>query len=106
MKKHLISWAKEFDAFEIYRSMPGIGELTASQLIAELGDLNRFENSKQLNAYVGIDIRRYQSGTFTGQVHINKRGNSKARKLLFIIVRNMLFKKITVRIISWIITTN
>ena len=30
--------------------------------MAEIGDVKRFENNKQLNAYAGIDIRRFQSG--------------------------------------------
>ncbi|WP_317913281.1 transposase [Carnobacterium maltaromaticum] len=44
-------------------SIPGIGELTAALLISELGDIRRFHSNKQLNAYVGIDIRTYQPGT-------------------------------------------
>lgn len=69
---------------------PGIGKQTAAQLMGELGDINRFDNANQLNAYVGIDIRRYQSGTFLGQDHINKRGNPIARKLLYFAVGNMI----------------
>lgn len=86
----MITFANQFDEFLIYSSVPGIGEISACQLIAELGDLSRFKNPKQLNAYVGIDIRRYQSGKYTGQDHINKRGNRKARKILYIIITNML----------------
>lgn len=37
----------------------------------------------QLNAYVGIDLIRYQSGQFLKKGHINKRGNPKARAILF-----------------------
>lgn len=86
----MITLASQFDEFPIYSSVPGIGELSACQLIAELGDLSRFKNHKQLNAYVGIDIRRYQSGKYTGQDHINKRGNRKARKILYVIITNMI----------------
>ena len=35
---------------------------TAVRLIAEIGDITRFNNNKQLNAFAGIDIRRFQSG--------------------------------------------
>lgn len=49
--------AQELPAFEIYTSIPGIGSSTAAQLIGELGDLTRFDNSNQINAYVGIDIK-------------------------------------------------
>lgn len=50
----------------------------------------RFENHKQVNAFAGIDIRRYQSGKFLAKDHINKRGNKHLRKLLYIVVMNML----------------
>ncbi len=58
--------------------------------MGELGDISRFDNSNQLNAYVGIDIRRHHSGTYAGQDHINKRGNPIARKLLYFTIGNMI----------------
>lgn len=82
--------AKELPEHELYITIPGIGELTSALLIGELGDVRRFETSNQLNAFVGIDIRRYQSGNYTGKDHINKRGNPKGRKILFFSVRNMI----------------
>ena len=82
--------ARELPEHELYSSIPGIGELTSALLIGELGDVRRFETSNQLNAFVGIDIRRYQSGNYLGKDHINKRGNPKGRKILFFSVRNMI----------------
>lgn len=90
IKDGMIQKAKELDEFELYTSIPGIGENTAAQLIGELGDLTRFSTHKQLNAYVGIDIRRYQSGSYAGRDHINKRGNAHARRLLYLIILNMI----------------
>ena len=90
IKKELNNKAIHFKEFSIYKSFPGIGDLTAALLIAELGDLTRFDNSKQLNAYVGIDIQRYQSGNSGTYDRISKRGNTLARKILFIIVTNMI----------------
>ena len=90
IKKELIDKALNFKEFYIYKSFPGIGELTAALLIAELGDLTRFDNPKQLNAYVGIDIQRYQSGNSGTYDRISKRGNTLARKILFNTVNNMI----------------
>lgn len=45
--------------YEVLHSIPSIGDTTACRLIGELGDIRRFQNAKQLNAYVGIDIMRY-----------------------------------------------
>ncbi|KAF0815498.1 IS110 family transposase [Cytobacillus sp. FSL R5-0377] len=76
--------------YHILLSFPGIGSNTAVRLMAEIGDIRRFENNKQLNAYAGIDIRRYQSGKTFYKDKINKRGNKHLRKLLFIIIQNMI----------------
>lgn len=90
LTQQMIGTAKKLEEFNLFSSFPGIGELSAAQLIGELGDLRRFSTSKKANAYLGIDIRRYQSGKYFGQDHINKRGNPKGRKILFFIVKNMI----------------
>nr|WP_106780367.1 IS110 family transposase [Lysinibacillus timonensis] len=77
----------------IYRSIPGIGDSTACRLIGEIGDIRRFKNAKQLNAYAGIDIMRYQSGTTQYRDRINKRGNKHLRKILYFMVCAMLMAK-------------
>lgn len=86
----MIERAQPFEAFQLYQSIPGIGELTAVLLLGELGDIQRFSTSNKLNAFVGIDIRRFQSGKYVGKDHINKRGNPRARKILYFTIRNMI----------------
>ena len=88
--KQMITTAQEDETFQYYVSFLGIGPQTAAQLMAELGDISRFDNANQLNAYVGIDIQRYQSGQGGHQDHINKRGNPIARKLLYFAIGNMI----------------
>lgn len=86
----MIKKAEGSPCFLLYQTFPGIGALTAALLLGELGDITRFKTHKQLNAFVGIDIRRYHSGKYTGQDRINKRGNPKARKIIFFTIRNMI----------------
>jgi len=88
--KQLVTWAKTLPEFDVLTSFPGIGDQTAAELIGELGDIRRFTNNRKLNAYIGIDLNRYQSGTYTRPDHINKRGNAYARSILFFAVRNMI----------------
>lgn len=88
--KQMESIAQHLPEYVLYCSFPGIGKQTAAQLMGELGDISRFDNANQLNADKGIDIRRYQSGTYFGQDHINKRGNPVARKLLYFTIGNMI----------------
>ncbi|WP_243881299.1 IS110 family transposase [Rummeliibacillus suwonensis] len=68
--------------YKVLRSFPGIGDTTACRLIGKLSDIHRFKNAKQINAYAGIDIKRYQSGNTQYRDRINKRGNKKLRKIL------------------------
>ncbi|WP_143464223.1 transposase, partial [Secundilactobacillus pentosiphilus] len=85
--------AQPLPAFDIYTSMPGIGDLTAAQLLGEIGDITRFDNANQINAFIGIDLNRYQSGGYQRQDHINKRGNPYGRALVYMLVRNMIRQK-------------
>ncbi|MGO4038280.1 transposase, partial [Staphylococcus pseudintermedius] len=70
--QEMIDLAKNTTEFENIISIPGIGELTAALLIGELGNIREFKTNKQLNAFVGIDIKRYQSGTSKSRDTINK----------------------------------
>ena len=90
IQKKLIDRAQSFKEFYVYTSFSGVGELTAALLIAELGDITRFDNHKQLNAFVGIDIRRFQSGDSPNYDKISKRGNTLARKTLYLVITNMI----------------
>ncbi|WP_081918177.1 IS110 family transposase [Staphylococcus schweitzeri] len=86
----MIQLAQQLDCFESIHSIPGIGKLSAAMIIGEIGDITRFKSNKQLNAFVGIDIKRYQSGGTHSRDTINKRGNKKARRLLFWVVMNII----------------
>ena len=70
-------------ALTIYLSIPGIASTTAVRLIAEMGDLRRFDTSAQIDAFVGIDPGRYQSGEKDSRLGITKHGNHLARKILY-----------------------
>lgn len=90
IKKQIIDLSKELPEFDIIISVPGIGKLSAALLIGELGEIMRFDNANQLNAYIGIDLMRYQSGKTFMRDRINKRGNPHARANVYTIVDNMI----------------
>ncbi|WP_413773250.1 transposase [Bacillus cereus] len=46
----------------------GIGTNTDISLLAEIGDITRFENNQQLNAFAGINISRFQLTLYCHQV--------------------------------------
>ncbi|NQI06180.1 IS110 family transposase, partial [Streptococcus suis] len=49
----------------------------------------RFQSANQINAFIGIDLRHYESGNFIAKEHITKRGNPYARKILFKCIHNI-----------------
>ena len=64
------------------QAMRGIQFLTAVTVIAELGDLTRFDNPRQLMAYLGLTPSEYSSGPQRRLGGITKAGNGHARKAL------------------------
>ncbi|PXZ19323.1 IS110 family transposase, partial [Lactobacillus helveticus] len=76
-------------SLNIYESIPGIAKTTAVRLVAELGDLRRFDTSAQIDALVGIDPGRYQSGEKDSHLGITKHGNHLARKILYRTITQM-----------------
>jgi transposase len=72
------------ERFELLDSVPGIGETSAVQLLAELSVLAPDLEARQWVAYAGLDPRQYTSGT---SVHkkprISKAGNKHLRHALF-----------------------
>ena len=74
--KALESQIKEFDKAiaaqmkllpNVLTSIPGIGPVYSAGIIAEIGDINRFENHAQLAKYAGLAWTQYQSGGFEAQ---------------------------------------
>ncbi len=70
---------------KLLESIPGIGAKLAATIAAEIGDINRFKNVKQLVAYCGVDPSVKQSGNFTGtKNNFTKRGFPYVRRALYI----------------------
>jgi transposase len=69
---------------QLLTSIPGISDLTAARLIAEIGDISRFDSPEQLVAFVGLDPTQHQSGTSVHHpAHISKKGNTLLRAALY-----------------------
>jgi transposase len=61
-----------------------VSTITAHNLLAEMGDINRFTGVKQVVAFAGLAPAERQSGTSVrGKAMLNKRGSRRLRKSLF-----------------------
>jgi transposase len=69
---------------ELLRSIPGIGSIAASHILAEAGELTRFADARAVAAYAGLTPRQYRSGTSVQRrTQPSKIGNAALRRALF-----------------------
>jgi transposase len=69
---------------ELLTSIPGIGDLTASILLAEIGEVSDYDNARQLAAYAGLTPSERTSGTSVrGKTRLSCTGNVRLRKALY-----------------------
>lgn len=73
---------KNEHATDIYRSVPGIGLISAHTLLTELGDMSRFKNERSLGAFTGLTPSEYSSGEHIRKGHITRQGSSRIRRIL------------------------
>lgn len=76
------SWHRGNEASTKLAQIPGIGPISASALVASIGDARSFENGRQLAAWLGLVPRQHSSGGKQVLLGISKRGDTYLRMLL------------------------
>ncbi|MHB8551192.1 MAG: IS110 family RNA-guided transposase [Acidiferrobacterales bacterium] len=71
-------------------TIPGVGPLTATALIAAVGDGKAFRSGRELAAFLGLVPRQYSTGGKPKLLGISKRGNTYVRTLLIHGARSVL----------------
>ncbi|MBB3880149.1 IS110 family transposase [Sphingomonas sp. ABOLG] len=66
--------------YQLLRNIPGIGPINALTILAEAGDLRRFNHHRQFLKFCGLDLATCQSGTFRGRTKLSKYGNARLRR--------------------------
>jgi len=90
IERRLKGLAKHMPEAEILMSVPGIGVLTATALVAFVGDVRRFRSGRHFAAYLGLTPREHSSGLSRRIGRISKRGNTYLRMLLIHGARSVL----------------
>jgi len=83
--------AKQFPDYERLLSIPGVGPLTATALLAFVGDVRRFPTGRHFASYLGLTPTEHSSGLTRHLGRISKRGDSYLRMLLIHGARSVLF---------------
>lgn len=66
-------------------TIPGVGALTATIVLAETNGFELIRNKSQLTSYAGLDVKEKQSGTSVkGKPRISKKGNRNLRKAMYL----------------------
>jgi len=75
-------WHESNEASSRIAEIPGIGPITASALVASIGDVGAFKNGRQLAAWLGLVPKQHSSGGKPFLLGISKRGDTYLRSLL------------------------
>ncbi|MCI0659150.1 MAG: IS110 family transposase, partial [Acidobacteria bacterium] len=82
VERQLKTVAQSLPAASSLQSVPGIGLLTSTALIASVGDASRFHSGRKLASSLGLVPREHSSGSSRHLGAITKRGSSYLRTLL------------------------
>lgn len=67
---------------KLLKTIPGIGCLSAMEIIVELQDITRFQTADEIAAYLGLTPSQYSSGEYVRMGHITHAGNDRVRTTL------------------------
>lgn len=83
--------ASTLPEYPVVMDMNGVGPTLGPQLMAEIGDVMRFEKRGSLTAFAGVDPGKNESGQYAQKsVHTSKKGSPHLRKTLFQIMDGLI----------------
>ena len=86
--------ASTLPEYQVVIDMYGVGHTLGPQLIAEIGDVTRFEKRTSLTAFAGVDPQTNESGDkMSKSVQTSKKGSPYLRKTLFQIMDGLIKTK-------------
>lgn len=80
--QRLLAMIREDRQMQSIQQIPGVGDLTASALVAAVGDFSTFNSARQFASWLGLTPRQVGTGGKTHQLGISKRGDTYLRTLL------------------------
>ena len=82
LERQLMSWHRSTEASRRLATIPGVGVITATALVATIGDASQFRSGRQLAAWLGLVPKQHSSAGKDRLGRISKRGDGYLRKLL------------------------
>ncbi|MGA1863418.1 IS110 family transposase [Deferribacter thermophilus] len=78
------------DDMEIISSIKGISDITSAHFMAEIKDIERFENHRKLSAYAGLDPAIKESGKMYSRGRISKKGSKSLRRYIYLMASGVI----------------
>lgn len=82
LEKKLQRLSEQSEDCQRLLTIPGIGLLSATAMVAAIGDIKAFKNGRELAAWLGLVPRQHSTGGTTTLLGISKRGDTYLRTLL------------------------
>jgi transposase len=82
LEREIQRWHKESEASRRVAALPGVGALSASALVATVGNGRSFANGRQVAAWLGLVPKQASTGGKPTLLGMSKRGDSYLRTLL------------------------
>jgi len=92
LEAQIVKWHRQSEASRKLEQVPGVGPITASALVASLGDAKNFESGRQVAAWLGLVPRQHSSGGKQNLLGISKRGDTYLRTLLIHGARSVIYR--------------
>jgi transposase len=92
LEARIQAWHRASDLSCKLAKVPGIGPLTASALVASLGDAKNFTSGRQVAAWLGLVPRQHSSGGKSNLLGMSKRGDTYLRTLLIHGARSVIYR--------------
>ncbi len=86
------AWHRASEASQRLEKVPGIGPLTATALVASVGDAKNFDNGRQFSAWLGVVPRQHSSGGKPTLLGMSKRGDAYLRTMLIHGARSVIYR--------------
>jgi len=91
VEQRIKTWQREDAACRAISDIPGIGKLTATAIVATIGDAKTFKSGRQFAAYLGLIPRQSGTGGKVRLGNISKRGDPYLRTLMIHGARSVLY---------------
>jgi error-prone DNA polymerase len=92
LEAEIVAHARQDETARRLLTVPGIGPITASLIVATVVDISVFKSARHFAAWLGLVPRQYSTGGKTRLGRITKAGNREIRKLLVLGATSMVYR--------------